>query len=119
MGSDDFAAEVEWEGDSLAVLRSFPKTVRSYLGADPRRVQIGEKPYDSRPMRSIGKRVFELRQQDGRSWYRVIYLAKIGNTIYVLHSFEKHARKTPQRDLEIAKSRLKNVLARLRKRKST
>jgi phage-related protein len=114
MDPEHHAAPVAWEGNSLAVIRSFPTTVRSYLGADLRRLQLGERPLDSRPMKSIGKRVFELRQQDARGWYRLIYLAKIANTIHVLHCFEKRARKTPQRDLEIAKTRLKNVLARIR-----
>jgi phage-related protein len=68
-------------------------------------------------MKSVGTRVFELRQRDARGWYRVIYLAVVENTIYVLHSFEKHSRKTPQRDLEVAKARLKNVMARIRERK--
>lgn len=108
------AADVVWEGDSLEVIRAFPDSVRSYLGADLRRLQLGEKPLDSRPMKSIGKRVFELRQQDARGWYRLVYLAKIANRIYVLHCFEKHSRKTPERDLNTAKSRLKNVLARIR-----
>jgi phage-related protein len=121
MNSDDehAAADVAWEGDSLAVLRSFPKRVRSYLGADLRRLQLGETPHDSRPMKTIGNRVFELRQQDARGWYRLVYLAKIENTIYVLHCFEKHSRKTPRRDLEIAKSRLKFVRVRLLKGKGS
>jgi phage-related protein len=42
------------------------------LGADIRRLQLGEKPLSSRPMPSIGKRVFELRQMDDEGWYRVI-----------------------------------------------
>ena len=118
MHAEPGAAEVAWEGDSLEVIRSFPKTVRCYLGADLRRLQLGEKPFDSRPMKSIGKRVFELRQQDVRGWYRLVYLAKIENTVYVLHCFEKHSRKTPRRDLDIAKARLKQVIARIRESKS-
>ena len=108
------AANVAWEGDSLDVIRAFPAHVRRYLGADLRRLQLGVLPLDSRPMKSIGKRVYELRQQDSRGWYRLIYLAKVGATVYVLHCFEKHSRKTPQRELGIAKARLRNVLARIR-----
>jgi phage-related protein len=93
MPSDDLAAEIEWEGDSLAVLRSFPKTVRSHLGADLRRVQIGEKPYDSRPMRSNGKGAFELRQQDARSWHRVVYLARIENTSSIVSRNTRERRR--------------------------
>lgn len=110
-------AEVSWEGDSRDILRSFPVAVKRYLGADLLRVQSGEKPYDSRPMKSIGRKVFELRQRDERGWYRLIYLAKIENTVYVLHCFEKHSRKTPAKDLNTATERLKSVMTRLREKK--
>jgi phage-related protein len=107
-------AEVVWEGDSLEVIRSFPGPVRQDLGAELRRLQTGDRPLNSRPMPSIAARVFELREQDERAWYRVIYLAKIGNRLHVLHCFEKKSAKTGKNDLEVARERLKRVLARLR-----
>jgi phage-related protein len=103
-----------WEGDSLEVIRRFPGPARQDLGAELRRLQTGDRPLNSRPMSSIGARVYELREQDERAWYRVIYLAKIGNRIYVLHCFEKKSAKTGKNDLAVAKARLKRVLARLR-----
>lgn len=110
-------ATVIWEGDSLEVLRDFPRAIKKGLGEDLQRMQLGEKPRDSRPMQSIGKGVFELRQIDGKGWYRVIYLKKIANRIFMLHSFVKKSAKTSPRDLNIAKSRLKDVLAMLTKEK--
>jgi phage-related protein len=107
-------AEVVWEGDSLEVIRGFPGPVRQDLGAELRRLQTGDRPLNSRPMPSIGARVYELKEQDERAWYRVIYLAKIGNRIHVLHCFEKKSAKTGKNDLAVAKGRLKRVLARLR-----
>ena len=107
-------AEVAWEGDSLKVIRRFPGPVRQDLGAELRRLQTGDRPLNSRPMPSIGARVYELRDQDERTWYRVIYLAKIGNRIHVLHCFQKKSAKTSKSDLAVAKTRLKRVLARLR-----
>jgi phage-related protein len=65
-------------------------------------------------MESVGKGVWELKTADERTWYRVIYLTRIGDALFVLHAFEKDSRKTDRRDLEIAKSRLKLVLAQLR-----
>jgi phage-related protein len=65
-------------------------------------------------MVSVGKGVWELKTADERTWYRVIYLTRIGDVLYVLHAFEKDSRKTDRRDLEIAKSRLRLVLAQLR-----
>ncbi len=79
------------------------------------RLQLGEKPLSSRPMQSVGKGVFELRQVDDRGWYRVIYLKRIGSRLHVLHSFVKKSAKTPARDLNIALDRLKEVRERLKK----
>jgi len=107
-------AEVVWEEDSLEVIRRFPGPVRQDLGAELRRLQTGDRPLNSRPMPSIGARVYELKEQDERAWYRVIYLAKIGNRIYILHCFEKKSAKTGKSDLALAKARLKRVSARLR-----
>jgi hypothetical protein len=45
-------AEVVWEGDCLEVVRTFPKPIREDLGADIRRLQVGVKPLNSRPMPS-------------------------------------------------------------------
>ena len=64
-------------------------------------------------MSSVGKGVWELKDSDERTWYRVMYLARIGNIIHVLHCFEKSGRKTDRRDIDVAKRRLKVVLSRV------
>ncbi len=107
----DVETVVVWEGDSREILRSFPLTVRRGLGEDLYRVQLGQRPLDSKPMRSIGQGVFELRQADDNGWYRVIYFTKIRARVFVLHSFVKKSAKTPPRDLGIAIQRLKAVQA--------
>jgi phage-related protein len=65
-------------------------------------------------MEPIGQGVWELKASDERTWYRVIYLARIGNAIFVLHAFEKSSRKTDRRDLEIAKARFRQIQEQLR-----
>jgi phage-related protein len=110
-------AEVVWEGDCLEVVRTFPKPVREDLGADIRRLQVGVKPLNSRPMPSIGRRVYELRQMDDKGWYRVIYLGKVGNRLHMLHAFVKKSGKTSRNDLRTAMSRLTAVNARLQEEK--
>ena len=111
------AVEVVWEGDSLEVIRRFPGPVRQDLGVELRRLQTGERPLNSRSMPSIGARVYELKEQDERAWYRVIYLAIIGSRIYVLHCFEKKSAKTGKNDLAAARARLKRVMTRLAEEK--
>jgi len=103
---------VVWEGDSLDVLRNFPTAIKRNFGREIQRLQEGEHPQNSRPMQSIGKGVFELRQADDDGWYRVVYLKKIAERFHMLHSFVKKSAKTSQKDLNIAKTRLKHVQAR-------
>jgi phage-related protein len=107
--------QIHWVGDSKEGLSAFPQEVKSLLGYSLRRVQKGLLPdCDARRMESIGKGVWELKAADERTWYRVIYLAKVGNAVYILHAFEKSSRKTDRRDLAVAKARLASVAALLR-----
>jgi phage-related protein len=110
-------AQIAWEGDSREVLKSFPEGVRQNFGFDLWQLQLGERPTDYRPLTSIGPGVFELRDQDERAWYRVVYLSRIEDVIYVLHCFEKKSREMPRKDFEKAKQRLKAVKARLAEEK--
>jgi phage-related protein len=106
-------AKIAWEGDSLDRVKSFPKAIRQELGLDIRRLQQGKLPHDSRPMQSIGKGVFELRQRDANGRYRLVYLSRIGDTLYMLHGFTKKSAKTSRKDLSVATNRLKAVRARI------
>jgi phage-related protein len=111
-------AQILWVGDAKEALSAFPQQVKSVLGYSLRRLQKGLLPdCDARRMESIGNGVWELKTADERTWYRVIYLARIGDALYVLHAFEKSSRKTDRRDLEIAKSRLKLVFQQMKKAK--
>jgi phage-related protein len=106
-------ATVAWEGDSREVLISFPASVRQNFGFYLWQLQQGAKPVNYRPLASVGAGVYELRDQDERAWYRVVYLSRIDDVIHVLHCFEKKSRQMPRRDFEKARQRLKIVRARL------
>ncbi len=111
-------AQIHWVGNAKEVLSAFPDAVKGVFGYSLRRLQKGLLPdCDARRMESVGKGVWELKTADERIWYRVIYLTRIGDELFVLHAFEKDSRKTDRRDLEIAKSRLRLVLAELRRTK--
>jgi phage-related protein len=112
-------AELHFEGDSLEVLSGFPDDVKRSLGFSLRQLQVGREPTSqTRSMSSIGAGVYELKEADERAWYRVIYLSKMENRIYVLHCFEKESRKTDRRDIAIASQRLKLVRQRLQEQRS-
>jgi phage-related protein len=61
-------------------------------------------------MPAIGKGVEEIRVSDASGAYRVIYVARRVEAVYVLHAFHKKTQTTPKRDLEIAKGRFRQVL---------
>jgi len=114
--SDTSPPNVVFEGDSRDIIRSFPKGIRSDLGADLDRVQNGEKPLDSAPMSPILPGVFELRGDDQSFWYRVLY-KQIEGVVYVLHCFKKKTNKTSLNDIKIARERLTRLKERLAEQK--
>lgn len=104
---------VVWEGDSHNVICGFPDGPRQNIGGDLRRVQNGLPPLDSGPvpgLRSSG--VFELRDRDERTWYRLIYRVS-GNNVYVLHCFTKQSNQIEKRDVRTIERRLANLNQRL------
>ena len=60
-------------------------------------------------MNSIGPGVREIRIREKRGAFRVMYVTKFGETVYVLHCFQKKAQQTSSADLEIAIRRYKKV----------
>lgn len=60
--------------------------------------------------RSMGNRLFELRVKSKEGIARVFYCTLVGEKIVMLHSFVKKTQKTPNRELQIARRRLKEVL---------
>jgi phage-related protein len=100
---------VEWCGSSRRDLRTFPAEVRARAGAELFQLQLGLAPTDWKPMSSIGAGVCEVRIQVGRQ-FRVLYIAKFEEAIFVLHVFEKTSRKTGRRDRTLARDRLNELL---------
>jgi phage-related protein len=101
--------EVVWMGDSKSAISEFPEPIKEDLGFQLYRLQQGKPPQNSRPMKSIGAGVYELKEQDHQGWYRVIYMLQVKDKIYVLHAFKKQSAKTPKADLDLAKRRLKQI----------
>ncbi len=95
-------------GSSLDDLRNFPDEARKASGFELYSVQCGLEPTDCKSMPSIGRGVKEIRIHVLGEW-RIIYVAKFVNAVYVLHSFQKKSRKTNQQDVEIARKRYKQI----------
>jgi phage-related protein len=100
-------------GDSLERPKRFPRSVRRSMGYQLERVQWGQAPDDGKPLRTIGPGVAEIRVRDTAGAFRVVYLARRMEAVYVLHAFQKKTRKTPQPALELARLRLERLVRRM------
>ncbi|MFM8467633.1 MAG: type II toxin-antitoxin system RelE/ParE family toxin [Oxalobacteraceae bacterium] len=101
---------VEFLGSSLRDLKDFPVSARQEAGYQIDRVQNGLVPTYWRPMPTVGTGVREIRIHDADGAFRVIYLAKHADAIYVLHCFQKKTQKTSDLDLEIAIKRYRDLM---------
>ena len=60
-------------------------------------------------MPSIGPGVEEIRVWVESGTYRVIYIARKPEAVYVLHAFQKKTQRTSQSDLKLARLRLREL----------
>ena len=95
---------------SLKDLRAFPPQAKSEAGFQLDQVQHGRDPDDWKPMASVGAGVKEIRVRDENGIFRVMYIAKFADAIYVLHCFQKKTQQTSQRDIDLAKARYQDLL---------
>ena len=100
---------VEFYGDSIDALRAFPEGAKREAGYQIDKVQHGEEPDDWKPMATIGGGVKEIRIWDEAGTFRVIYLAKLADAVYVLHCFQKKTQQTSERDIRLARKRFKEL----------
>lgn len=95
-------------GSALEDLRAFPRAQRREAGYQLDRVQFGLEPSDWKPMNNVGLGVREIRiHHEGQ--FRVIYVAKFDDAVYVLHAFRKKTQKTRKQDIEITRRRFQEI----------
>ena len=99
---------VEFVGSSLDDIRDFPKEVRQAVGFELNAVQRGLSPSDWKPMSQVGSGVMEIRIRVLGEW-RVIYVAKLKDRVFVLHAFQKKTQKTRTEDIQLAQKRYRTI----------
>jgi phage-related protein len=91
-------------------LREFPEDARQDAGYQLDQVQRGKQPSDFKPMPTVGKGAEELRVWDDSGTYRVMYVARLREAVYVLHAFQKKTRSTSKQDIEVATHRYAELM---------
>lgn len=102
--------ELVWMGNSYRDLCEFPADAMHDAGYQLHRLQAGKLPMDWKPMIGIGQGIHEIRLHEESGAFRVIYVAKFEEAVYVLHAFQKKTQKTAQQDIDLARERFKAML---------
>ncbi len=101
---------VEFRGSSLDDLRTFPLAARREAGYQLDQVQNGQEPDEWKPMNTVGQGVKEIQIRDTAGAFRVLYVAKFADAVYVLHCFQKKTEKTSKADVDLAAKRYCDLL---------
>ena len=99
---------LKFVGGSLDDLTDFPLEARRAAGFELWQVQRGLSPSDFKSMPAVGAGAFEIRVHVLGEW-RVIYVAKFEDAVYVLHAFRKKTQKTRKEDIDLAARRYKQI----------
>ncbi|MBF0247458.1 MAG: type II toxin-antitoxin system RelE/ParE family toxin [Alphaproteobacteria bacterium] len=100
---------VLFRGSALDDLRAFPVSARREAGHQIDLLQRGRDPDDWKPMKGIGRGVREIRIRDAGGAFRVIYVAKFADAVYILHCFQKKTQKTSKTDIDLAAKRYREL----------
>lgn len=101
---------VHFVGSSREGMRVLPENARETAGHQLFKVQQGKEPDDWKPMHTVGAGVQEIRVSEESGTYRVLYVAKFEEAVYVLHVFEKRSQKTAKGDIQLAEGRYADLL---------
>jgi len=103
---------VIWLGNAKRNIREFPEGAQKLIGDELQLIQFGGMPKDAKPFKGIGSGVLELAIRYDTDAFRAVVAVQLGNKIYVLHAFQKKARKgieTSKKDVELIRRRYREA----------
>lgn len=92
---------VAWVGSSRVDLSAFPAKARADMGYQIHLVQTGREADDWKPLKHLGKGVsgvYEIRLSFGGGIFRTAYVTKFGDSVVVLHCWQKKTQTTSKSD---------------------
>ena len=101
-----------WLADSRSNVKSFPAGVQDDIGYALYAAQLGERSAKASPLHGLGGGVMEIAAYDASGTYRAVYTVSIGESIYVIHAFQKKSKAgiaTPKSEMELIRQRLKQL----------
>jgi phage-related protein len=108
---------VSWIKAALKEFERFPERARSICLTALTIAAEGGKADVAEPMHGLGSGVFEIALPFRGDAFRVVYAVQLAEEIWVVHAFQKKSTqgiKTPQREIDLIKDRLKRLKEMLR-----
>ncbi len=108
---------VSWIKAALKEFETFPEGAKSICLAALTIAAEGGKADVAKPMHGLGSGVFEIALPFQSDAFRVVYAVQLADEIWVVHAFQKKSTqgiKTPQREIDLIKDRLKRLKEMLR-----
>lgn len=103
---------ISWVKAARKDFEKFPEKVQTEALAAFTVAAEGAKADNAKPLTGLGSGVFEIVLGDRAGTFRVVYAVQLGNDLWVVHAFQKKAKKgkkTPQRDIDLIRERLKRL----------
>ena len=91
------------------IIDSWPVGIRAFYARLTERIKLYGPNMGMPFTRSMGHGLFEIRAKGNEGIGRAFFCTVVGNKIILLHAFIKKTKKTPQKELKIARQRLKEV----------
>src|SRR5579863_2633331 len=103
---------VSWIKAARKEFGTFPKDAQSVLLTALTIAAEGGKADIAKPMYGLGSGVFEIALAFRGDAFRVVYAVQLADEVWVVHAFQKKSKqgiKTPKREIDIVKDRLKRL----------
>jgi phage-related protein len=108
---------ISWLTPARKAFDEFPEGARETMIDALSVAAEGGKAGIAKPMKGMGSGVFEIALPFRGDAFRVVYTVQVGDDIWVVHAFQKkstHGIKTPKREIDLIKDRLKRLKEMLR-----
>lgn len=108
---------VSWIAAARKDFEKFPAGAKDVCWGALTVAAEGSKADIAKPMKGLGSGVFEIALPYKGNAFRVVYAVQLGETIWVIHAFQKKATqgiKTPKREIDLVMERLKRLKEMLR-----
>ena len=111
-----------WRATSKADFMTFPATVQREMGYALFRAQMGARhPIMAKMLKGFGGgAVMEIKESHQGNAYRAVYAVRYADAIFVLHAFQKKAKKgiaTPKAEMELVRRPWADLTTDMEKRK--